>query len=94
MNHVYEPRNCVVDEGLRHLAIGPKRNVKTYPIFFVNGFKFNTKDYGAEKLTYNSGVFVKGSDDPDEHLKDFYGVLTQILELTYYVEPLEKVFFI
>ena len=92
MNYVYDPENCVVNEGLRHLAIGPKRNVKTYPIFFVNGFKFNTKDYGAEKLTYNSGVFVKGSDDPDEHLKDFYGVLTQIVEVTYYVEPVEKVF--
>ena len=56
--------------------MGPKRNVKAYPIFFVNGFKFDTKDYSAEKLTCNSGVFVKGSDDPDEYIKDFYDVLT------------------
>ena len=89
--YVYDPINCVNDEGLQHLALGPKRNVKTYPIFFVNGFKFNTKDHGTDRLTYNSGVFVKGSDDPEEHIKDFYGVLTQILELTYYVQPVEKV---
>ena len=89
--YVYDPINCVNDEGLQHLALGPKRNVKTYPIFFVNGFKFNTKDHGTDRLTYNSGVFVKGSDDPEEHIKNFYGVLTQILELTYYVQPVEKV---
>ena len=70
-NYVYEPKNCVVDEGLKHLAMGPKRLVKTYPIYFVNGYKFNTKEYGAEKLTNNTGVFVKGNDDPENHLNDF-----------------------
>jgi len=66
--------------------------VKTYPIYFVNGYKFNTKEYGAEKLTNNTGVFVKGSDDPENHLNDFYGVLTQILQLTYFSRPAEEVF--
>ena len=51
--------------------MGPKRVVKTYPIYFVNGYKFNTKEYGAEKLTNNTGVFVKGSDDPENHLMIF-----------------------
>ena len=72
--------------------MGPKRVVKTYPIYFVNGYKFNTKEYGAEKLTNNTGVFVKGSDDPENHLNDFYGVLTQILQLTYFSRPVEEVF--
>ena len=72
--------------------MGPKRVVKTYPIYFVNGYKFNTKEYGAEKLTNNIGVFVKGSDDPENHLNDFYGVLTQILQLTYFSRPAEEVF--
>ena len=72
--------------------MGPKRVVKTYPIYFVNGYKFNTKEYGAEKLTNNTGVFVKGSDDPENHLNDFYGVLTQILQLTYFSRPAEEVF--
>ena len=72
--------------------MGPKRVVKTYPIYFLNGYKFNTKEYGAEKLTNNIGVFVKGSDDPENHINDFYGVLTQILQLTYFSRPAEEVF--
>lgn len=72
--------------------MGPKRVVKTYPIYFVNGYKFNTKEYGAEKLTNNTGVFVKGSDDPENHLNDFYGILTQILQLTYFSRLAEEVF--
>ena len=91
-NYVFDPTNCIVDEGLKHLALGPKRNVKTYPIFFVNGYKFNTKEYGAEKLTDNSGVFVKGSDDPNDHIHDFYGVLNQILQVTYFTRPAKEVF--
>ena len=58
-NYVYEPKNCVVDEGLKHLAMGPKRLVKTYPIYFVNGYKFNTEGYGVEKLTNNTGYSLK-----------------------------------
>ena len=92
-NYVFNPINGVVDEDLKHLAIGLKRKVKTYPIFFVNGFKFKTKEYGAEKLTNNTGVYVKGSDDPNDHINDFYGVLTQVLQLTYYSRPAEEVFF-
>ena len=72
--------------------MGPKGVVKTYPLYFVNGYKFNTKEYDAEKLTNNTGVFVKGSDDPENHLNDFYGVLTQILQLTYFSRPAEEVF--
>ena len=72
--------------------MGPKKVVKTYPIFLVNGYKFNTKEYGAEKLTNNTGVFFKGSDDPENHINDFYGVLTQILQLTYFSRPAEEVF--
>ena len=72
--------------------MGPKRVFNSYPIYFVNGYKFNTKEYGAEKLTNNTGVFVKGSDDPENHFNDFYGVLTQILQLTYFSRPAEEVF--
>ena len=79
------------DKGLKHLAFGPKRKVNTYPIHFVNGYKFNTKEYGAQKLTNNTGVFVKGSDDPNNHIHDFYGVLTQILQLTYFIRPADEV---
>ena len=82
----------MLDKGLKHLAFGPKRKVNTYPIYFVNGYKFNTKEYGAEKLTNNTGVFVKGSDDPNNHINDFYGVLTQILQLTYFTRPVEDVY--
>ncbi len=60
---------------------------------FVNGFKLNTKEYDAQKLTYSSGGFVKGSDEADEQIKYIYGALTEVLELTYFIRPGDKVFF-
>ena len=55
--YVYKPRNCVVHEGLKHLALGPKRNVKTYPIYFVNGYKFNSNFATDIFLTTHGGCF-------------------------------------
>lgn len=58
---------------------------------YVNGFKFHIADFGAHKTTYNSGVCVKGGNDDDD-LHDYYGVLLEIIELTYSVVPELKTF--
>lgn len=67
---------------IRDLAKGPFNTVTTYPGCFVNGFKFHTISYGSNKGTMNSGMCVKGSnyDDPE---KDYYGRITEIVELEY-----------
>ncbi|RDX89432.1 hypothetical protein CR513_28836, partial [Mucuna pruriens] len=66
--------------NLYDLARGPLRLAKSYPIYFVNGYKFHTIAWGEGKTTYNSGVCVSGIGH-DEASNDYYGVLVEILEL-------------
>ena len=48
-------------KSLSSLNLGPKRKVKCYNGYFVNGYVFHTEEYGHRRKTYNSGVYVKGS---------------------------------
>jgi hypothetical protein len=45
---------------LRGLADGPRRCVKEWHTYFVNGYKFHTQSWTVGKKTINSGVYVKG----------------------------------
>uniref|UniRef100_A0A0A8ZC71 Uncharacterized protein n=1 Tax=Arundo donax TaxID=35708 RepID=A0A0A8ZC71_ARUDO len=47
----------------------------------INGWIFNTKDRDMVLKSQNSGVFVKGDDASGN--RDYFGVLTDIIELTY-----------
>lgn len=58
---------------------------------YVNGYKFHTTEFGANKTTYNSGVCVKGGNGDDD-LEDYYGMLQEIIELTYSMAPELKTF--
>ena len=58
---------------------------------FINGFKFHTKEYGKKKTTVNSGVCIKGGNNDDD-ITDYYGVLEEIIELTYSVVSKLKMF--
>ena len=63
------------------LAVGPLRVVNRYSIFMGNGFRFHTRERVLGKKTQNSGVLVRGDDsDP---MKEYYGVLEHIYELSY-----------
>ena len=41
------------------LCLGPKRKVKCYNRYFVNGYVFHNEEYRQGWNTYNSGVCVK-----------------------------------
>ncbi|XP_050238136.1 uncharacterized protein LOC126687622 [Mercurialis annua] len=70
------------------LAKGPVRLVRTFKGYHVNDFKFQTQGYGEEQLTMNSGVCLKGTQYVDNE-NDFYGVLTNIIELEYPALPMK-----
>ncbi|XP_042379879.1 uncharacterized protein LOC121972257 [Zingiber officinale] len=72
-----------VDDDIKKLAHGPNRRVSSHKGYFVNGFKFETMEYGRFKATSNYGVCVLGSTI-NEYEVDYYGVLEEILELNYY----------
>ena len=44
-------------KSLSSLSLGPKRKVKCYNGYFVNGYVFHTEEYGQGRKTYNCGVF-------------------------------------
>ncbi|XP_057418581.1 uncharacterized protein LOC130712785 [Lotus japonicus] len=62
-SYVHDRNNMVDDQLLHHLAWGPNRKVETWPIYFVNGFKFHTKEWSVNKKTINSRVCVEGDDE-------------------------------
>ncbi|KAK1401059.1 hypothetical protein POM88_000665 [Heracleum sosnowskyi] len=41
--------SLIPNEIVRDLASGPLRSVRSVPIYYVNGYKFHTQKYGANK---------------------------------------------
>ncbi|XP_050222148.1 uncharacterized protein LOC126672242 [Mercurialis annua] len=86
--YVKDPTVCI-NPYILSLAKGPLRSVKTFKGYCVNGFKFNTEEYGEDRVTMNNGVCVKRSlYGPVE--SDFYGVLIDIIELEYPALPIKR----
>jgi len=84
MCHIYQlGRNASATLSL--LSLDPKRNVKCYNKYFVNGYVFHTKEYGQCRKTYNSVVCVKGSTSSDFKV-DYYMKLEEVIELQYHNE--------
>lgn len=84
----YVSKNHVEDNFLRSLAWGPKRKVNKWSVYYVNGYKFNTIDHGNGMSTTNCGVSVQGGED-GEIDNDYYGVLTDIVEVYYTGWPIK-----
>jgi hypothetical protein len=77
-------------KSLSSLSLGPKRKVKCYNGYFVNGYVFHTEEYRHRRKTYNSGVCVKGSTSSELEV-DYYGRLEEVVKLQYHSEH-NKVF--
>ncbi|KAI0502700.1 hypothetical protein KFK09_017657 [Dendrobium nobile] len=69
------------NEDLYSLAMGPDICVNVHSGCIVNGVKFLVNQRDIRRVTQNSGVSVQGSDK-DESI-DFYGVLTNVVDLSY-----------
>ncbi|XP_049388507.1 uncharacterized protein LOC125852871 [Solanum stenotomum] len=70
------------NQFIKALAEGPCRSAKPYTGYNVNDFKFHTKGRSFSRASNNSGVCIKGTNySADDN--DYYGVLTEILELEY-----------
>ena len=70
-----------VHPNLFALACGPDNRVKTYSACVVDGVRFVTAGREKDRKTQNSGVMTTCNHDKVE--RDFYGVLTDIMELSY-----------
>ena len=63
------------------LSVRPDFSVASYSVCIVNGVKYLSIDHDSRRITQNSGVSIIGSNDGT--LPDYFGVLEQVLELTY-----------
>ncbi|KAK8992177.1 hypothetical protein V6N11_048272 [Hibiscus sabdariffa] len=82
-----------VSDDVKWLCQGPNRIVKRYSGFLINGFKFHTKTRERLRKTHNCGVVVTSSTTSYASARDnclvegdveYYGILTDIIELEYY----------
>ncbi|KAF2285801.1 hypothetical protein GH714_007877 [Hevea brasiliensis] len=63
------------------LGLGPDMRVAKYSGIIVNGIRFHNIERDKYRHTQNSGIVVKGEHNSEEI--DFYGELTDIIELEY-----------
>ena len=63
------------------LVKGPQKTVSRMTACTINGHRFHTKDRETRRKSQNSGVVVQG--DHQGEIIDFYGVLIDIIELSY-----------
>ena len=68
-------------EALYSLACGPHMCCKKYSGCIANGVRFHTNTRDSLLKSQNSGVVVEGNHK--DEIIDFYGVISEILELDY-----------
>nr|KAJ0212303.1 hypothetical protein LSAT_V11C400204920 [Lactuca sativa] len=76
----------VIQSSAKHLDIlasKPSKNAISHKGYFVNGYKFHTRDYGETLTTCNYGVCVRGEMYNSEE-SDYYRLVDEILELKYF----------
>lgn len=77
---------------MQGLANGPIHLIRRWKAYIMNGFRFHVKSIDMDVKTQDSGVFVRAEADnyatardrnPRSALLDYYGVVTDIIELNY-----------
>ncbi|KAG8490796.1 hypothetical protein CXB51_014008 [Gossypium anomalum] len=89
--YVWSGKN--VNDEVKWLSQGPNRVIKRYSAFLINGYRFHTKYRERMRRTQNCGVVVNSSITSYASARDsnlvegnveYYGLLTDIIELDYY----------
>ncbi|KAH0742801.1 hypothetical protein KY290_030794 [Solanum tuberosum] len=69
-------------QAVNSLVRGPFDGVQRFKGYEINGFRFHTKLLEEKRKTQNSGVLVRGVVNGQNI--NYYGVLTEIVELQYF----------
>lgn len=70
-------------EHMLSLSRGPTTYVTSYNGYLINGYRFRIEDRDKSLKTQNCGVVVVGDTGAETEKRDYYGVLTEIIELQY-----------
>ncbi|XP_056688246.1 uncharacterized protein [Spinacia oleracea] len=80
---LYENNKSKEIENLLSLSRGPTEYVTSFSGYVVNGYRFRTQNLDKNLRTQNSGVVVLGNTGDGDENMDYYGVVTEILEIQY-----------
>nr|GEW63825.1 hypothetical protein [Tanacetum cinerariifolium] len=67
----------LVNHRIQNIALGPSRDVITYPMCYVNGFCFYTMHHSSGRKTINTDLCLIGEEG------ESYGCLMDIIEVDY-----------
>ncbi|KAH0657059.1 hypothetical protein KY285_031941 [Solanum tuberosum] len=73
-------------EYLLSLSRGPTQYSTRSNGYIVNGYRFHVEVYDKKLRTQNCGVVVVGENDKDSDSLDYYGVLTDVIELQFVMD--------
>ncbi|WMV23690.1 hypothetical protein MTR67_017075 [Solanum verrucosum] len=80
---LYEHDNSKKIKDLLTLSRGPMKYVTSFKGYIINGYRFHVQDYDNGLRTQNCGIVVAGETDEEDRIIDYYGELTEILELQF-----------
>ncbi|KAM3284517.1 hypothetical protein P3S67_023316 [Capsicum chacoense] len=78
---LHKADNSRLMEDLLSLSRGPTKYSTHCNGYIVNGYRFHAEDYDRSLRTQNCGVVVASKYDEDNEMFDYYGVLTDVIEL-------------
>ncbi|KAK6793749.1 hypothetical protein RDI58_007202 [Solanum bulbocastanum] len=73
-------------EDLLSVIRGPTKYSTHSNVYIANGYRFHVEEYDKKLRTQNCGVVVLGEYDEDSENLDYYGMLTNIIELQFVMD--------
>lgn len=78
-----ETPDLIRDKEIEALALGPYRTGRRYKKYNMNGWTFRTVTSERGATTQNSGIIVVGEHEGGTEPLEYFGRLTDIIELNY-----------
>ncbi|KAH0761575.1 hypothetical protein KY290_017648 [Solanum tuberosum] len=83
---LHKGKDSRIIEDLLSLSRGPTKYSTHSNGYVVNGYRFHVQDYDKKLRTQNCGIVVLGENDEDSENLDYYGVLTDVIELQFVMD--------
>ncbi|WCJ39822.1 hypothetical protein M5689_020781 [Euphorbia peplus] len=80
---MYESNKDSDVQALLSLSRGPSLYVTNFDGYIVNGYRFRIDDRDKQRRSQNCGVSVSSDIGSEEGPVDYYGILTEVIELKY-----------
>ncbi|KAH0716865.1 hypothetical protein KY290_013434 [Solanum tuberosum] len=80
---LHKTDNSRLMKDLLSLSRGPTKYSTHSNGYIVNGYRFHVEDHDQMLKTQNCGVVIVGENDKDSENVDYYGILTDVIELQF-----------